>query len=110
MCLQVSSTISSSLDADAGTGEDGGSTPAAAGSGAPPTTAGCATGERLARATRAMRLGDWVTAARILGQEAEEQPGSWLALDLRAACWLQQGQHERALDDALQCTKLRPEW
>ncbi|KAL4422512.1 hypothetical protein ABPG75_008709 [Micractinium tetrahymenae] len=80
---------------------------AGAGGAALPT----ATGERLARATRAMRLGDWLAAERVLGQEVKEQPEScWLALDLRAACCLQRGRHDLALDDAMLCTKLNPSW
>ncbi|KAL4421061.1 hypothetical protein ABPG77_001356 [Micractinium sp. CCAP 211/92] len=70
-----------------------------------------ASGERLGRATRAMRLGDWLAAERVLGEEVKERPGGcWLALDLRAACCLQRGRHDLALDDAMQCTKLNPDW
>lgn len=58
-----------------------------------------------------MRLGDWLAAERVLGEEVKERPGAcWLALDLRAACCLQRGRHDLALDDAMQCTKLNPEW
>jgi tetratricopeptide (TPR) repeat protein len=78
-----------------------------------PSSAGAsagAEGERLLRATRAMQLRDYEAAARLLSQEAEEQPGSFLAYDLRAACSLQAGRHEQALDDAMHCTKLNPDW
>ena len=78
-----------------------------------PSSAGAsagAEGERLLRATRAMQLRDYAAAARLLSQEAEEQPGSFLAYDLRAACSLQAGRHEQALDDAMHCTKLNPDW
>ena len=57
-----------------------------------------------------MRLGDFEAAASLLSQALEEQPGSCLAYDLRAACSLQAGRFEQALDDAMHCTKLSPEW
>lgn len=57
-----------------------------------------------------MRLGDFRAALSLLSQEAEEAPGSFLAFDLRAACCLAAGRHEQALEDALRCTMLNPDW
>jgi predicted Zn-dependent protease len=66
--------------------------------------------ERLLRATRAMKLKDYDTAMKLLSQEAVDKPDSFIVFDLRAACCLHSGKHEQALDDAMQCTKLNPEW
>ena len=40
----------------------------------------------------------------------EDAPEALLAYDLRAAACLGAGRHEQALDDALRCTTLNPEW
>ncbi|KAI3430257.1 hypothetical protein D9Q98_004853 [Chlorella vulgaris] len=66
--------------------------------------------ERLLRATRAMKLKDYDTAMKLLSQEAADKPDGFIVFDLRAACCLHSGKHEQALDDAMQCTKLNPEW
>ena len=63
---------------------------------------------RLLRAAHAMQVQGWDAALALLTQEAAERPGSYLAHDLRAACWLQCGRPEQALDDAMQATKLQP--
>lgn len=84
--------------------------PCQAPSGAGAGAGAAAPADRLLRATRAMRLGDVDAALSLLSQEAREQPGGHLAFDLRAACCLASGRHEAALDDAMQCTKLCPEW
>lgn len=82
-----------------------------AGAGAGATVQPPPSADRLGRATRAMRLGDWLAAERVLGEEVKQQPENcWLALDLRAACCLQRGRHDLALDDAMLCTKLNPSW
>ncbi len=78
--------------------------------GAPADAADAAGADRLLRATRAMRLGDYAAALALLDQEGREAPGGFLAYDLRAACCLAAGRHEQALDDAMRCTKLNPEW
>lgn len=72
--------------------------------------AGPSPDERILRATRAMQLKDYDTAARLLSQEAAEKPDSFIVYDLRAAACLHSGRHEQALDDAMHCTKLNPEW
>lgn len=66
--------------------------------------------EGLLRATRAMKLQDFQTAHKLLSQEAGEKPDSFIVFDLRAACSLHSGRHDEALDDALLCTKLNPDW
>lgn len=75
-----------------------------------PTAAAAAGTDRLLRATRAMQLGDWRAAQSLLTAEAEEAPQGWLAFDLRALCCLEMGRHPQALEDALRCTQLNPDW
>lgn len=74
----------------------------AAGAGAP--------SDRLLRATHALRLRDYAAALRLLTAEADAAPESFLAYDLRAAACLGAGRQEQALEDALRCTTLNPEW
>ncbi len=57
-----------------------------------------------------MQLGDWRAAQSLLSAEAEEAPQGWLAYDLRALCCLQMGRHQQALEDAMRCTQLNPDW
>jgi tetratricopeptide (TPR) repeat protein len=57
-----------------------------------------------------MKLKDFDTAHKLLSQEAGGKPGSFIVFDLRAACCLHSGKHDQALDDALLCTKLNPDW
>ena len=77
---------------------------------APGSPTAAAAGGRLLRATRAMQLRDWRAALSLLSAEAEEAPQGWLAFDLRALCCLQTGRHQQALEDAMRCTQLNPEW
>lgn len=58
---------------------------------------------------------DYAAAARLLSEalgavsNAEEHQRA-LLLDLRSGCALQTQEYAQALDDALLCTKLSPEW
>lgn len=79
--------------------------PQTAAPGSPTAAAG-----RLLRATRAMQLRDWRAAMSLLSAETEKAPQGWLAFDLRALCCLQMGRHQQALEDAMRCTQLNPEW
>ena len=71
---------------------------------------GAVPAERLLRATRALKLGDHGAAMRLLSAETQASPDSFLAYDLRAAACLAAGQFPQALEDALRCTALAPEW
>lgn len=52
-------------------------------------------------------------SCRVLTGAIHEQlsePQGFMLYDLRAACSLHTGKLEQALDDAMYCTKLNPEW
>jgi predicted Zn-dependent protease len=61
-------------------------------------------------ASRSMQVGECTSAGRALTQAIALDPLNHLLYDLRAACSLQEEEYERALDDALYCTKLEPGW
>lgn len=71
---------------------------------------GAAPADLLLRATHALKLGDHAAALSLLGQQVAAAPEGFLAYDLRAGACLASGRYEQALDDAMRCTKLAPEW
>lgn len=67
-------------------------------------------GDGLARAHLAIQMKDFPTAIKLLTSHIDAHPQCYVAYDLRSYCSLQHRDIHQALNDALQCTRLRPTW